>query len=189
MKRDCEICRGSGRVRLPIYRRATMTAFGAGPIAAAEISRDYPCPECSDTVALDQLAVLQQHAFMDARINEPGYIDAAKRQAAHGLVAGLIERGFIRFERGPDDLAQMLFPVYATIGAVSPTHVATLEQRMAEHQEELAREVMAEAARGIRVWGSAYHGDEGSIEKEQAVDAVNDALRLVLQRRAAVRTA
>ena len=77
----------------------------------------------------------------------------------------------------------------ATVGVVSLTRVASLERRVAERQEELAREVISEAAEQIRNWRSAYTGDEGTIQKGQAVDFVNAALPAILTRRSSMKAA
>lgn len=193
MKADCVICRGSGVIRLAIYRRTRIGDFNTESIAdaepiAEESSRSYPCPECSDRLPQERLAVVQYHSLLDSEINDPEYVRHAKHVAAHELVAGLLKNGFIRFERGPNDARDLQFPMMATIGVVSLKTVATLEQRIAERQDELAREVVSEAAKQIRIWRSAYTGDDGTIHKGQAVDSIQAALTRVLAKRSSMHT-
>lgn len=190
MKADCEICRGSGVVRLPIYPRVRVGAFSAERVAKIEeTSRSFACPECANSVPQERVAVIKCHSLVDSRIDDPGYIEAAKREAAFQLSAEILKAGFIEFERGPDDTRHLAFPVRATVGIVSRTDVATLEQRVSEHQERLAQEVIAEAAKQIRVWRSAYGGDELTIQKGQAVDSLNAALTRILAARSSMRAA
>ena len=54
MKR-CDICRGAGRVNLPVYN----------PVQAVELdtsqtSRKYPCPECGDYAEVCTLQVVER---------------------------------------------------------------------------------------------------------------------------------
>jgi hypothetical protein len=188
MKADCEICRGSGVIRLPIYRREKVVDFSATPVAE-ESSRSYACPECSDSIPQERLAVVQYHSLVDSRINDPEFVRHAKDSAAHNIVASLLKGGFIRFERGPNDDRELQYPMRATVGVVSLTQVATLEQRIADHQEELARDVIDEAARQIRNWRSNRTEDEGTLEKEYAVQFVNEAFRTVLAKRSSMKVA
>lgn len=183
-RRECEICRGEGSIRLPIYRRMSLVADVPSISSAEETSRRYPCPECSETVPQDRIAVMSKHHLVQSGVDDPDFMGHVRRHSAHELIDGLLHRKLISFERGRDDPYEMTFPIIATVGVVSPNVVATLEQRVAERQDEVAREVAAAAAAGIRIWGSHYTGDEGSIHKAQAVDAVNEALKRVLEKRA-----
>lgn len=47
MSKVCDICRGDGRVRLPIYRSMTADYNASAPIEPGDSFREYPCPECS----------------------------------------------------------------------------------------------------------------------------------------------
>lgn len=177
----CEICRGSGLVRLPIYRTAAVTAFDNSAQIIEESARNYPCPECADLVPQERLALVQYHSLVDARCTDKEYIDAANEDAAHRLVGALLKGGFIRFEHGKKDARGLTFPIQATVGVVSTKHVATMEERIAERQDEFAREVINEAGRGIESWGTS--AGEGAIYKSQAIDELNLALRRLLSKR------
>lgn len=177
----CEICRGSGLVRLPIYRTASVTAFDNSAQIIEESARNYPCPECADLVPQERLALVQYHSLVDARCTDQEYIEAANNDAAHMLVGALLKGGFIRFEHGKKDARRLTFPVQATIGVVSTKHVATMEERIAERQDTFACEVIAEAALRINEWGSS--AGTGAIYKTQAIDELSLALRRLLSKR------
>lgn len=177
MANDCEICRGSKVVRLPIYRSVSVSPTFDAP-AMEETSRDYPCPECGGAVKQDRVAVLDAHTMVCSEISDTNFADHARRAAAHRLVDHLLEGGFIEFERGPIRDRDMAFPMVATLGVVSKGQVATLEQRIAERQDQVARAVAQKARSQIENWGS-HHGNT-SISKREAHDQIDSALNHVL---------
>lgn len=177
-KHDCVICCGTSIIRLPVRRRFAVAA--PETISMDEVSRIYPCPECAATIPQERLAIVHHHSLADSRIDDPAYIMAARESAAHGLVEGLLEGGFIQFERGHEDARERVFQTRATVGVVSPKHVATLEERIDERQADLANKLAIEAKAQIRIWGAYYTGDEGKIAKGQAADAVDRALKAIL---------
>lgn len=191
VKENCEICRGSGLIRVPIFKRSVgprdVPAFGDRD----ETSRSYPCPECSGSIPQERLEVVQYHGMMDMRDErhgDPEFMRYVARNAAHSFVEKLLQDGFIRYESGPGDgPGGMRIPIRASLGVVSPRHVATLEQRISERQGELAREVIIEAERQIVMRPPAYTGAEGLIWKLGAVEAVKNALHVVLEKRAAMK--
>lgn len=182
---DCDICRGSGLIRLPIYRR--MSVVHVEPTATFsvdEMSRQYPCPECSDAVPEERIAFVETHSIMDAmdvRVPE----DYALRHAARGIAAEILKGGFITLRKGPLNDRELTYSTVATVGVVSPKHVATIEQRVSSRQAEVAREVADVAERAILHWGSYYSGPEGGIAKSQAVRELREALASVLKKREA----
>ena len=78
----------------------------------------------------------------------------------------------------------MSFGVRATLGVVSPSVVASMEQRIAQNQQAVAQEVAKEAAGLIATWNSRHYGPNGYISKDQAISEVKAALSAVLKRRA-----
>jgi hypothetical protein len=183
-KYDCEICRGRGLVRLPLYRRATVS-FEATATSIEESYREYPCPECSDQAPLERVAVLDVHSMVDARIDTPEFREHAMRHAALRLVDELLKADFITLERGKTDTFRERYPVVATIGVVSKKQVATLERRIADRQDEVAKVVALEAKKQIDNWGSHYgHAD---ILKRDAKAQVDSALNHVLSTWSAIR--
>ena len=168
-------------MRLPIYRHATADL---SPSPTIEDSyRDYPCPECGDVIPLERLATVEFHSMVDARIDDPEFIKHARVNAAHRLIAALLEKKFITFQNGAPISRELKRPLIATVGVVSPTHVASLQERVAKHQEEFAREVVAEAVKEILNWGSYFTGKEGTIQKGHAAEVVRSALTYVLTKR------
>jgi len=128
--------------------------------------------------------IVHEVAFVhDAPIHErPDYLPAMKRQTAHQFVQHLIDNGYIAFEVGQID-RKLRRQIRATVGVVSKETVATLQERIAKHQETVARQVIEDAVRKIRQWGSGtsyLHGDERMIRKRQAVEAVNEALAKIV---------
>lgn len=181
--RDCEICRGRGTVRLPIYRRITSPGPAAVSTPSEAPFRNYPCPECSDTITPERIFIVRQDSLVDSSIRSDDFTSHARRSMAAGLVHEALENGLIEFTRGPENWADMTKPMRATIGVVSPRHVTTLEQRVAAHQDQLAREILSEATAAIQVWNSAYTGAEGLISKAQAIKGAQEAVARVLKRR------
>lgn len=181
-KYDCEICCGRGTVRLPIYRRATAFVADLAP-TIEESSREYPCPECSEAVPFARVGVVDAIKAMDTRIDDPKYIEHVKRTAAHSLIDQLINGGYLKVESGPANTAEMRQEFRITLGVVSQKQVATLEERVAERQIEIAQETAAEAEHQINNWGSYYgHAD---ILKRDATRMVREAIKTVLTKRAA----
>jgi hypothetical protein len=179
-KHDCEICRGNGLVRLPIYRRLMACTIDAAP-EPVESSRDYPCPECGDAITIGQVGALREESLVASYINEPGFIDHVREGLAHLLAAQLLKDGYIKFRRGPNDDQRMRFQMVAMVGVVHPSKLDTLEQRIAERQDVVAREVADEAAHQIDNWGSHY--GRADILKRDAGRMIRDALQIVMKRR------
>lgn len=183
-KYDCDICQGRGTIRLPIYRRLSVMAFAADAMSdVEESSRSYPCPECSDAVPFAQVGVVSSIMAVETRIDDPKYLEHVKRSAAMGLMAEIIKAGYVKVESGPDDTREFRREYRVTLGIVSPKQVATLEERVAERQIDVAQEVAAEAEHQINNWGSYYgHAD---ILKRDATRMVRDAIKAILAKRSA----
>lgn len=180
-KHDCDVCQGRGLVRLPIYRPLKVTAIDIAP-EPVESSRQYPCPECGDAVSIGHVGALREESFVASYINEPGFIEHVKEGLAHLLAGQLLKDGYIKFRRGPTDSQEMRFQMVATVGVVHPSKLDTLEQRIAERQDVVAREVANEAVRQIDNFGSYYgHAD---ILKQTARHLIEESLQTILKRRA-----
>lgn len=186
LRQRCDICGGRRLIRLPVLRDLAAERPHDSAVAIAPLSksfREFPCPQCSEVVDVKRLYLMQEHNTLDSRIDDRNYVRATEKDAAHHMVAKLIEGGFITFEWGEIDTKQMRRTVRATMGVVSKAVVASMEQRVAARQDEVAREVAAEAKRKISVWGSHYSGDEGHVRKLHANEAVDEALATVLRKR------
>jgi hypothetical protein len=108
-------------------------------------------------------------------------VSVAMSSAALALGRALLMHGLIRFEEGKTDARNLTTPFIATVGAVSPTQVATLEQRIRQHQDRMARELAARAGAEIRNWGSALRYADTRIDKTRALNLIADALDDVLK--------
>jgi len=183
--RNCEICRGAGKIRLPVHKPMNFTDPISSKVSIDDISREYPCPECSDQVLQNQVSLVEYHSSVVSYIKGSDFVDYAKKNAAHILAYKLLEDGFITFVRGPDNLDDFTFELRATIGVVLPKHVAAIEEKVTQHQEELAEEVVEEAIHQIDLWRSAF-ADE-TIRKSDAINFVKSSIPIVLRKRAARR--
>lgn len=180
----CEVCRGSRQIRLPLYKPVAVRFAEFQPTASIDDSgKTYSCPECGDVVPQARLYIAQEFSTLDSRIDDAGYARAAQKQAAHAMIAHLIDNGYIAFEWERADERMFTRRCKATLGVVSTNVVAHLEERMSERQEEVAQDLATEAMRQIRVWGSHYSGDEGNISKAQAVASVRSALDAIIRKR------
>jgi hypothetical protein len=183
MKYDCEICRGAGRVRLPVYRSLTVAHFDANAASdfdTREASREYPCPECGDSVSLGKIHAGKSETFASSQIEDPQYLDRVRGGLARALADQLLEKGFIRFQRGPIDDRNCRFGMVATVAVAQQGALDTLEQRIAERQEAVGVQVADEAARQIDNWGSYYGHSE--ILKRDARRLIGEALKTVLHK-------
>ena len=150
-----------------------------------KISKRRINTECSDQVSQDRLALVEYHTSIASHISDPDFINYAKKNAAHMIAYKLLEDGFIKFYKGPNNLNDLTFELRATIGVVAPKQVVTIEERVTQHQEELAKEVVEEAIRQIDLWGSAFVGE--TIRKSDAINFIKLAIPTVLGKRAARR--
>src|SRR5713226_8423809 len=92
--------------------------------------------------------------------HDPEYIEHVKYTAAHGLIEEIIKGGYVKIESGQPDTRELRQEFRVTLGVVSQKQVATLEQRIAQRQIEIAQEVAVEATYQINNWGSYYgHAD------------------------------
>ena len=186
MRESCPICRGSKTIRLPVYREMSVSFadYSIDASAVSESYRTYPCPECADRLDDSKVMILQGRAsgrteyFTDA-----GFVRHIQKNIAYGLAQEFLENGLIAFSE-PKALhdSDPWFgdtEVTGTLGAVSMATVATMEQRIAERQFEMAEKLASAAAEKIRHWDSSHTDDGGPIYKNLAVQYIWDALRKV----------
>lgn len=182
---DCKICRGIGRVWLPVYHSVeVISAPFVMPDRVEEAYREYACPECGEQISFERVAVVQMHSYISSEIKEPGFKEYAERSIRAQLTHKLADSKFIALEQGDIDNIHFRFALRATIGVVSPEHVATLEDRVASRQMEVAKEVVAEAHKEISNWGSFYgHSD---ILKRDAGYCLDQAFKSITDKHAKV---
>lgn len=101
---------------------------------------------------------------------------SVRNDIAFGLAEQMLDEGLIAFAE-KEDPNRLQATVTGTVGVASKRHVATLEERVAERQMEIAERLVDEAVAGIHVWNSHHTGDEGSISKGQAADEVRRAFK------------
>jgi hypothetical protein len=179
MKSQCEVCCGSGFIRLPLYKQAAVTSLrdSAQIQSIDETSRQFPCPECSEMVPQDRVAVLYHHiAVADVVSGDAKFRGHVRRRCARGLADALIDGRFIRFSEARDDTPDRAYRMQATIGVIAPSRVASIEERAAQNQEALARRVIERARNAILDWASHYTGPSGNIPKGLACRELDDAL-------------
>ena len=182
---DCMICGGARVIRLPVRQplRTTSISSTFEQSAAGEV-RTYPCPECAETVPLERVAIVETHCSADlhrAEEGEPGFMEHVHRRAASGLAEMLLRGGLISFKRRNRDDREMTFEERATVGVVSPRHVAALEERIAARQVEIAHRAAEIAIADMAAWGRDY--GEKSIPKDIAARDVRAAVRKAIDER------
>lgn len=179
----CIVCRGSGVVRLPVYRQLEALHSLGFDEAVDSAYREYPCPECKELSApYSRLAIEKTERMMDARA-PAAYRDAMRRGMVHAIADKIFELGLVSFEEGPENTRLLAIPVRATIAVVAPVEVAKLEERVAQRQIEVAEALVAETSEQIANWGSFYHGRTGgSVGKYQAIEWLQEALKKVKAR-------
>lgn len=192
----CDICGGRRIIVLPVMPRLSLSVQDASfePYATTITKREFPCPQCAPTTHEDRIDVATVGSEQTVRgpglMHDRVFRDAMEREVAHGIAHFLLDHGYINFQwREPVSISDAeCFPppelsVRGTVGVVAPAVVASMEQRIAERQEEFAAEVVEEAIRQIDHWGS-YYGHTG-LSKAQAADSVRTAVKGVRNRRAA----
>lgn len=182
----CEICRGMKTVRLPIYRRITAWTGQETETSPERGYREFPCPACGESVAVDQLYIVRQDCLIDAaRRGEEAFTRMAMQETADQLARSLMESGYIVYTISPENPFHMSRKVMATVAVAAPEKTRSLATQIEAASEGLAREVADEAKSRVCVWGSHYHGREGGvIDKSIALQFIDEALKEVLKRRA-----
>jgi len=170
-RRDCEICCGTGRIRLPVYRRLTAVPPKIeDAVTLDEVSRFYPFPECSDLVPLERVETITWHTHLDSRIESPDFERHARGTLAAQLVGKLSERQLIAFEEGHSNPHSLRKALVASVNALSPRQAATIEERIARRQYDVARLVADRARILIGEWAP------GALTKEVAKREIDRAL-------------
>jgi uncharacterized protein with PIN domain len=178
-KSPCPICRGSRTIRLPLYREMAVS-FDPNitmQTTMEETSRQYPCPECAPKASEDNVAMVKYGAELAVHDEGPEYERYARKSLAHSLVDAILRNGYIAFTKGERDTWQRTQMMRATLGVVSAATVASMEQRIAARQMNVAAQLVDAAAHEIRIWAMHFTGDEGNISKGQAVDAIARAFK------------
>lgn len=185
-KRDCLVCCGRGSVTLAHIQPMTV-AMVSGDDPGCQWERrsaDYPCPACALKVSMDETATFAADTKIATEwLEEPRALQCAKESATHRIAVKLVELGMVTF-----DIAKAKDPwkpstVTAVLGVISPKATASVEERIAERQLDVAQEIANTAKAKISHWGSYYSGNDGGISKGLAMSYVDEAVRDVKARR------
>lgn len=192
-KSDCDICCGEGTVRMRIHHRTSAFEPDAVPQMIQDSHRSYACPECGGAVPAERAHVLEQHTIVEGRIKDKRYHESRRELIARAMADKLLKEGFITFSQTARGDCPPLFRdpgsfiLRGRLGVVSQNFVKKLDERVAEHQTEIAEQTIDAAVENIRIWGSAL--DWQTINKEEACRQVRQALPDVLGQRARWRPA
>lgn len=138
------------------------------PRVAEQGWRAYPCPECGELVDTQRVAVVTAQRQFPEHV-PPEY---AEKYAGASIGGYLQEGGFIATRFGDISPDGWTRHVRYAVRVVSPSVVATMEQRISARQMEVAIAVVEEATQNIRNWG-----------ERQAIASINVALDAVAKRR------
>lgn len=174
----CPVCRGAKVIRLPLRREAPLDS-SSGAMVAEDMAvsiKTYPCPECAPTADEGKVKWVETTTQFTTH---PNFVPPRvyEERAAHEMVDLLLNEGMIRFAIVGRDDRQMTETIRGRLAVVVPGHVASMEERIAKHQERVAAAVVAEAEKQIDEWN--YGRSE--VYKEQAKTAVRLALKKVLR--------
>lgn len=179
----CRVCDGRRYVRLALSPYPSPIYAPDEPIELpTTVSfKDYPCPECSQK--LDDTKVMLVGARVTGRkeyLDQPRFKDHLAERIANMLGHQLLESRLIAF-REPKQIMGSGYgfeddiEINGTIGVVTTATIATMEQRIAERQLQVADRV-AEAASVVIVSTAAH---DGWIRASEANEAINKALKAV----------
>ena len=174
---DCDICQGSGRIWLHVRPRIMAKCEPYDVMAPTTISqREYACPECGGVVQAEKLVIVEAFTTVHSQITESLIAPHVHGNIASLLGAKLFENNLITFDKSPGAEYSLTYQVRGRIVVASQRVVATLEQRIAEREPDLAREIVAEAYQEIGQWPE--------INKAQARSIIrNSAEKILAQRR------
>lgn len=175
--KDCEICGGSGKIRLPVRERVCVTGRATNVPLSMPI-REYECPECGPKIPQEKIMVVQGEEWVDERIKDPDFMDHCKESIGHQMGRLLVDEGIVFFERNrvdkPDYSYREGYFLRGKLGVISPRVVATFEARVAERQKVVAGLVIDRAIKEIRNLGAFYSSP--SIQKDVAINLLLECL-------------
>lgn len=193
---DCDICGGSRKIELPVIPKFVVTEKEPGHTVGATITcgtREFPCPQCQRYAAEDRVRIYETTHRM--RIYEtthrmPGHLlspnevaeRGAKRSIARQIGDAMLADGMIRFDwREVPEIREKYLK--AKTAVVSPSVVASIEERSKDLAEKFARFVVNSAVNEIALWDAENSGIRGPITKPDAIVAVKAALERCLANR------
>lgn len=180
--KDCDICGGYGKIRLPV--REKLSATISYYVSISTKIREYPCPECGDLIPQENIKIVQAEDFVSGDIRDEEYILHCKKAMAHQIGQFLFDDYQITFTKDtriPENAWRGDYLLRGKLGIVSPRFVAKFEERVREHQELIAKEVVEEATKSIRNWDSLCKNP--IIQKEMAIRFLYEALDKLTSKR------
>jgi hypothetical protein len=182
----CPVCRGSKIIRLPLYSEARAD-FPQIAVQVEINARTYPCPECAPTTTKDRIAIVQVGAQACARYRGgdrgDSYTAHLRHMLAHRIADEMLSGNMIVCEEGEPVPVFETIPLRATIGIVSPAHVATMQERIEQGSWPIVQQVADRAKALIRNWGSATLYGKDEIAKGDAYRQIDDAMREIEKER------
>jgi len=157
-KSNCEICRGNGPgATSHIPQRDGVLG---GPICQT-LRRGISgvsLPGMFRCVPIERINALRDETFALRSMPTIRIYRSRQHALAHQLADYLMRYDYIRFVRSPIDTIQMRFTCGRPVGVVSKKVIATIEERTAQHQEALAREVHGRGRPANQQLGIALYG-------------------------------
>lgn len=182
----CRVCGGRRLITLCVMPIMSVTHEGLESPSAHH--KDFLCPGCAPQAPAEKVDLIKFEGqyTQHHRDQHPDYLDYEKRKMAVMMGRHLLEKDLISFteEKNEKDLEFGFSPrliLRGVVGVVSKEQVATMQERIEQHQHAFACEVAAEAIAQIENWGS-YFG-HSHVSKDMARQTINDAVSTVLDRR------
>lgn len=180
MPEYCDVCQGRRTIVLPLYPRIDYSKLPERELVIDASRKTFPCPQCGDAAPVDRVLHLGYDSQFPENERDTPAMEAASRKAiALEMGKRLLDAGLITFRtrnRGIEG-----FTVEGKIAVVSPKTCATLEERIAERQMDVAKELAAEIQRQIANWGSAY--DRDNIGKATAGYLIGESVKKIVAER------
>lgn len=189
----CPVCGGTQKITMKV-RLPVDVHSSAVPLGAQAGRKTYPCPECSGVV--HEGSVVVRHAYSD--VDERTFVltpEVVVARAVTGQNVDLIVKSLLRdglldtteVEGAPLHMRRFV----TTLGVVHPSAVKTIEGRLANRQDAVARDAIDEVSRRISRWarGTGHSNVPGEVVQEiieealaSVLDQWRDARRIDLAR-------
>jgi len=162
MKRnDCDICGGSGFIRLPVRQKISLRLEDNEPIEPRVNIRQYICPECGDTCPYEKVEIVQAQDFIPCEYLEHGensdFISYIHQSLAMRIADFIYKEGYITYTIDrEEDYYTRAKKITAKCGVLSPRQLKTFEQKVRERQKYIASSLVNDAVKKINNWGSSY---------------------------------
>src|SRR5574343_485305 len=91
----CEICDGSGKIRLPVKKKDVLSYDN---LPSLEV-REYPCPECNSTLSYDNIQILSAQEVIPSEDDVPDIYEYVTSSIGVNIGKTLAEDGYIQFTK------------------------------------------------------------------------------------------